>query len=93
MTTEKTTEVAEEMPDDLGSIKALALEYVNRSQAIDDEIEALKEDKKELKEEFKKKLDIKTLEKAIKILKLTAEVEHKDAYDAFMEVLTDASKS
>lgn len=87
----KENEEAVEMPDSIQSVAEIAKEYLGKLQAIDDEIETLKEDKSSLREEYKRKLDLKTLDKALRIVKLRADVQHKDAFDTFMEILQDAS--
>jgi len=74
-------------PADLKSAKQIALEYVKRLQTIDDEIESLKEDKQVLRAEFKRKLDLKTLDQALKVLKIESEIKHRDSFDTFVEAL------
>lgn len=81
--------VAEMQPDELNELKKVALEYVNRLQTIDNEIETLREDKKTLKDEFSEKLDIKTLEAALKALKIESTVQHRDTFDTFVEALKE----
>ena len=76
-------------PDELGELRKLVEEYVRRLQTIDNEIETLREDRKELKEEFKQRLDIKTLEIVLKIRKIEDTVQHKDTFDAFADVVKD----
>jgi uncharacterized protein (UPF0335 family) len=79
-------------PDELNSLKDLVKEFMNRLQNIDNEIETLKEDRKELIEEFKSKLDMKTLQAALRVVKIQQGVAHKDTFDVFLEVLTDPTK-
>jgi len=81
--------VAELQPDELNALKALVKEFIDKIQSVDNEIETLKEDRKEIIEEYTNKLDIKTLNQALKVAKLQASVEHKDTFDMFMEVITD----
>lgn len=81
--------VAEMQPDELNALKALVSEFMGKVQAIDNEVETLKEDRKELIEEYSEKLDWKTLQIALRVLKLQNAVAHRDTYDLFMEVLTD----
>jgi uncharacterized protein (UPF0335 family) len=76
-------------PDELNSLKSLVKEFMERLENIDNELETLKEDRKELLEEFKGKLDMKTLQAVLKVLKIKQGVAHKDTFDVFMEVLTD----
>lgn len=81
--------VAELQPDELNALKALVKEFMGKIQTVDDEIETLKEDRKEIIEEYSDRLDMKTLQLALKILKLQNSVARKDAFDLFMEALKD----
>ena len=81
---------AEMMPDEVHAVKALVKEFMGKMESIDNEIEQLKVDRKELIEEYSDKLDVKTLQLALRVLKLQASVQRKDAYDLFIEALTDA---
>lgn len=81
--------IAELQPDELNALKAVVKEFMDRAAVIDNEIETLKEDRKTLIEEFSDKLDFRTLQIALRVLKLQNSVAHKDAYDLFVEVLTD----
>lgn len=74
---------------DLTVIKQNVIDFVTKLNAIDAEIGLLKQDKKEIIEEYKKKLDMKTFNAALKFVKIRAAVEHKDTFDAFVEVLAD----
>lgn len=76
-------------PDELNSLKSVVKEFMQRLENIDNELETLKEDRKELVEEFKSKLDMKTLQAVLKVLKIKQGVAHQDTFDVFMEVLTD----
>lgn len=78
-------------PDEINSLKALAAEFLDRLNNVDNEIELLKNDRKELLEEFKSKLDLKTLQAALRVNKIEQGVAHRDTYDLFKEVL-DAAK-
>lgn len=76
-------------PDELTELKKTVGEFMQRLQNVDNEIDSLKEDRKNLISEFKEKLDMKTLQMAIKLVKIEASVEHKDTFDTFVEVLKD----
>jgi len=78
------------MPDELGAIKALVKEFVEKIQAVDNEVELLKQDRKELCESYAEKLDLKTLQAALKVVKITAEVAHRDTFDLFCEALEES---
>ena len=79
---------AEMMPDEIGAVKALVKEFMGKIQAIDNEIDTLKDDRKEVIDEYKDKLDMKTLKLALAVIKIQSRVAHKDAYDLFIEALT-----
>ncbi len=80
---------AEMQPDELNALRALVKEFMTRASNIDSEIELLKDDRKELIEEFKEKLDMKTLQAALKVLRIQQGVQHRDTFDLFIEALTD----
>ena len=81
--------VANLQPDELGALKELVKEFVARIENIDNEIELLKEDRKTVVEEFSDRLDMKTLQAALKVIKIQRSVAHKDTFDTFLEALTD----
>lgn len=76
-------------PDEVGALKILVKEFVNRLSNIDNEMELLKEDRKSLIDEYKAKLDIKTLTASMKVAKIENSVAHKDTFDIFLEVLRE----
>lgn len=81
-------------PDELNELKRLVHEYVSRMENIDNEIELLKEDKKTLREEFEERLDIRTVEQVLRILRIEQGIVHKDTYDTFYDTLkTDDGRS
>lgn len=84
--------VAELQPDELNALKALVKEFMDKVASIDNEIEELKGDRKQLIEDYSEKLDMKTLQLALRIIKLQNSVAHRDAFDLFMEALTDPSQ-
>lgn len=83
------TDIAALQPDELGALRLLVKEFISRIQNVDNEIETLKEDRKNVIEEYKEKLDMKTLQAALKVTKIQASIDHRDTYDLFLEVLTD----
>jgi uncharacterized protein (UPF0335 family) len=83
----KNYNVAIMQPTEINALKALVKEFVDRINNIDNEIELLKEDRKGVIEDYSDKLDYKTLQAALKVVKIQNGVEHKDTYDLFMEVL------
>ena len=82
-------DIAELQPDELNDLKKVVREYLERSQNIDNEIAGLREAKKDLKDEFESRLDIKTLEQVVKVLQIEESVERKGNYDSFQEILRD----
>ena len=75
-------------PDEINTLRALVKEFINKIESIDNEIELLKTDRKEVIEEYTEKLDMKTLQAALRVVKIQQGVEHKDTYDLFLEALT-----
>jgi hypothetical protein len=85
--TKKTESTANEMPMSLTELQPIVEEFVTKLRTIENEIDTLNEDKKELIEEYKEKLDTKTLKLALRAVALKEKVEHKDAFDLFVEIL------
>lgn len=77
-------------PDELGAIKTLVKEFITKIESVDNEVSLLKEDRKELIEEYAEKLDMKTLTMALKVIKIQKGVQHRDTYDLFMSALEEA---
>lgn len=84
--------VAELQPDEVNTLRALVKEFMNRVSNVDNEIEQLKEDRKNLIEEYSDRLDMKTLQAALKVLRIKQGVQHKDTFDLFMATLTDPAQ-
>lgn len=80
-------ETAPEMPTEIGAIKALVDEFMNRYNNIENELETLRNDQKELIEEFSDRLDMKTLKQAIRTVKIKKKVERLDTYETFVDIL------
>lgn len=74
-------------PDELNELAAIVEEFTKRLATVDQEIELLKADRKELIEEFKERLDMKTLNAAMKITKVKRAAEHKHTLDTFLEII------
>jgi len=92
MTNASDKAVVELMPDELNAVKVLVKEFMGKIEAIDTEIATLKDDRKEVIEEYKDKLDMKTLKLALAVIKIQSKVAHQDAYDLFIEALTDPAQ-
>lgn len=78
---------ADKQPDELGELKSVVGEFVRRLRNVENELDTLKEERKELIEEYKEKLDMKTLAAAIRTVKIKKKVQHKDTFDVFVDIL------
>ena len=88
----KNYNVAQLQPDEVNALRTLVKEFIGKIESVDNEIELLKTDRKEIIEEYQEKLDMKTLTAALKVIKIQSSVEHKDAYDLFLEALQDSTQ-
>ena len=84
---QKQYNIAEKQPDEINALRALVKEFVAKIESVDNEIELLKTDRKEIIEEYTEKLDLKVLQAAMRVVKIKQGVDHKDTFDLFMEVL------
>lgn len=78
---------ADMQPDELSAVAALVTEFVDKVESIEDEIQLLKQDQKELVEEYADRVDVKTLRQVLRVLKIEASVAHKDTYDVMYGAL------
>lgn len=83
----KQKQTHDEQPVELNELKTVVSEFLNKLQYIDNEVETLKEDRKQLIEEYSNKLDVKTLNAAIRYCKIKNSVSHKHTFDCFVEVI------
>lgn len=81
--------IAALQPDEITALRKLVVEYTTRKQNIVNEVLTLREDLKELDEEFSEKLDLKHLKLAEKQLTLLDGIAHKDTFDLFVEAMED----
>ena len=79
-------------PDEVNSLRSLVKEFVHKIESVDNEIELLKGDRKEIIEEYQEKLDMKTLQAALRVIKIQQNVQHRDTYDLFLEALTGVGR-
>jgi len=79
----------DKQPSELGELKKTVGEFVRRLKTVEGEMELLKEQRKDLIEEFKEHLDMKTLNAAIRTVKIKKKVDHKDTFDAFVDILEE----
>ena len=84
--------VALYQPDELNALRAVVKEFIGKIESLDNEVELLKQDRKDVIEEYSEKLDIKTLNAALRVIKIQSTVTHKDTYDLFIETLTDPAE-
>jgi uncharacterized protein (UPF0335 family) len=84
----QTVDIGQLQPDEINALRATVKEFMDRMQNIENEISTLKDDRKALVEEYADKLDIRTLNAALKVTKIQSEVEHRDCFDLFIEALT-----
>ena len=80
---------AERQPDEIGALTELVSEFIDKVKTIENEIETLKADQKELIEEYKDKLDMKTLQAAMRTIKIKKKVGFKDTFDIFCSILEE----
>jgi hypothetical protein len=79
----------EKQPDELNELKSVVGDFVRRLKNVENEMELLKESRKDLIDEFKEKLDMKTLTAAIRTVKIKKKVAYKDTFDVFVEILSE----
>ena len=85
----KNYNVATLQPDEIGALRELVKEFSEKIENVDNEIELLKQDRKDIIESYSEKLDMKTLNAALRVIKIQKGVEHKDTYELFIETLTE----
>ena len=78
---------ADEQPTELTQLRAVIKEFVSKLESIDNEMETLKQDRKELIDSYKKRIDMKTLTAVLRVIKIKQTISHKDTFDAMIEVL------
>lgn len=86
-TKEETTSGADVMPSSLTELEPIVKEFVEKLKNIQHEQELLKQDEKDLIDEYSEKLDMKTLKAAMRVVAVKEKVTHKDTFDTLLEVL------
>jgi hypothetical protein len=81
--------VADEQPNAVDDLKKLANEFIDRFRNVENELELLKESQRDLVDEYKDKLDIKTLKAAMRVVKIEKTVSHKDTFEIFAEAVRE----
>lgn len=74
-------------PDELNELASIVEEFTNRLSSLEQQMAGLKEDRKDLIDEYREKLDMKTLNAAMKIVKTKRAAEHKHTLDQFLEII------
>lgn len=80
---------APRMPTELGEIKKLVTEFMDRYENIEHELELLKDDQKQLIEDFSDRLHMKTMRQAIRTVKIKKKVEQLETYEALVDILDE----
>jgi len=78
---------ADTMPSSISDLEPIIQEFVEKMKRIKNEQELLKQDEKDLMEEYKDKLDMKALKAAMRVVAVKEKVDHKDTFDTMVEVL------
>lgn len=74
-------------PSSITDLEPIIQEFVEKMKRIKNEQELLKQDEKDLMEEYKEKLDMKALKAAMRVVAVREKVDHKDTFDSMVEVL------
>jgi len=80
---------APRQPTEIGELKSLVDQFMTRYTNLENEIELLKDDQKQLIDEFSDRLHMKTLKQAIRTVKIKKKVEQLETYEAFVEFLDE----
>lgn len=86
-------DIAEMQPDEISALKKVAKEFITRMENIENEIALLRDDKKQLTDEYRSKLDTKTLKAVLQVLKIKNAVERKHTFDLLEEALSDPGEA
>ena len=85
----KNYNVASLQPDEIGALRELVKDFVGKIENVDNEIELLKQDRKDIIEEYSERLDMRTLQAALRVIKIQKSVDHQDTFDLFLEALSE----
>jgi|SaaInlV_165m_DNA_1040744.scaffolds.fasta_scaffold190153_1 uncharacterized protein (UPF0335 family) len=78
---------ANQQPDELNALNKLVEQFIKRLNAIESNVDLLKEEKKELLQEYKNRLDVKTLSAAMRVAKIRRTSSDLHQLDCFVEIL------
>jgi len=80
---------ADQEPMEQGELKELLMKFMDRYTRLENEMDLLKEDAKNLLEEYEDRLDTKTLKQAIRIVRAKKKIKHQDTFERYESVLDD----
>mgnify|MGYP000219807940 CR=1 FL=1 len=89
----KRKEAPDRAPVELGELKRLLGEFLERYKTVENEIALLNEDRKNLVEEYEDRIDQKVLKQAIRFMKLMESVDNKDTFDLYTTVIEEMTGS
>lgn len=75
------------MPAGITELEPLIRDFIEKLKRIKNEQELLKQDEKDLLEDYAEKLDMKTLKAAMRVVAVREKIERKDTFDTLVEVL------
>jgi hypothetical protein len=78
---------ADVQPSSITELEPILKEFVDKLKTVENEIDLLTTQRKELWEEYAEKVDTKTLKLALRVAKIKDKVEHKDTFDTFEEII------
>ena len=78
---------ADSMPTSVTELKPLVDEFLDKFKRIKQEQELLKDQERELFDEYKTKIDMKELKAAMKVVAIKDKVSHKNTFDLILECL------
>ena len=78
---------ADSMPSSITELQPLITEFMNKLKSIKQEQELLKDQERDLYDEYKNKIDMKELKAALKVAAIKEKVSHKDAFDTILECI------
>lgn len=78
---------ADSMPASITELQPLIAEFMTKFKRVKQEQELLKNEERELFEEYKSKIDMKELKAAMKVASIMEKVSHKMAFDAILECI------
>ena len=80
---------ADRQPTELGELRGVLEEFMERYRRIESEQDLLKEDAKALLEEYEDRLDVKTLKQAVRIVRAKKKIKHQDTFETYEHILDD----